>query len=74
LCAHFVGLEAIHEAKYVHRDVSSGNILLVLDSDGGKRGIIIDLEYAKEIDSEYASHGIKTVSMHLLWVHNITQL
>ncbi|KAG8793263.1 hypothetical protein FRC12_003333 [Ceratobasidium sp. 428] len=54
------GLQAIHRAGYVHRDVSSGNIILVPDGDGGgRRGVIIDLEYTKEVSNQSDSHGVK---------------
>ncbi|KAG8710624.1 hypothetical protein FRC11_004290 [Ceratobasidium sp. 423] len=44
---------------YVHRDVSSGNILLV-DPHGNKRGVIMDLEYAKKIGDMNELHDVKT--------------
>ncbi|CAE7174406.1 unnamed protein product [Rhizoctonia solani] len=45
------GLHAMHLSGYVHRDVSSGNILLVPPSGSfGQRGVIMDMEYAKRID------------------------
>ncbi|KAG8692388.1 hypothetical protein FRC09_011222 [Ceratobasidium sp. 395] len=54
------GLQAIHTAGYVHCDVSSGNILLVPDEGGGgRRGVIVDLEYTKEVSDQSDSHGIK---------------
>ncbi|QRW08729.1 kinase domain protein [Ceratobasidium sp. AG-Ba] len=55
------GLQVMHDAKYVHRDVSSGNILLVSDENRAeKRGVIIDLEYAKSLNSDPDPHGVKT--------------
>ncbi|KAG8697031.1 hypothetical protein FRC11_000317 [Ceratobasidium sp. 423] len=51
------GLHAMHLCGYIHRDVSSGNILLV-DPHGNKRGVIMDLEYAKAIDDTSAPHDV----------------
>ncbi|KAG8712745.1 hypothetical protein FRC09_019505 [Ceratobasidium sp. 395] len=54
------GLQAIHTAGYVHRDVSSGNIILVPDGDGGgRRGVITDLEYTKEVSNQSDFHGVE---------------
>ncbi|CUA75245.1 Putative chromatin-remodeling complex ATPase chain [Rhizoctonia solani] len=53
------GLYAMHLCGYVHRDVSCGNILLV-SGPSGKRGVIIDLEYAKHIDDVRPPHDVKT--------------
>ncbi|CAE6357172.1 unnamed protein product [Rhizoctonia solani] len=53
------GLYAMHLCGYVHRDVSCGNILLV-SGPSGKRGVIIDLEYAKHIDDVSSPHDVKT--------------
>ncbi|CAE6413090.1 unnamed protein product [Rhizoctonia solani] len=55
------GLHAIHRSKRVHRDVSGGNILLVPASKAlPKRGVIMDLEYAKKIDDMSAHHDVRT--------------
>ncbi|EUC53493.1 kinase domain protein, partial [Rhizoctonia solani AG-3 Rhs1AP] len=55
------GLHAINLCGYVHRDVSSGNILLVPASGSlGQRGVIMDLEYAKDIDDTSLPHEVKT--------------
>ncbi|CAE7175721.1 unnamed protein product [Rhizoctonia solani] len=55
------GLYAMHLCGYVHRDVSSGNILLVPASGQlGERGVIMDLEYAKKIDATSAPHDEAT--------------
>ncbi|KDN35957.1 hypothetical protein RSAG8_11168, partial [Rhizoctonia solani AG-8 WAC10335] len=55
------GLHAIHENRQVHRDVSGGNILLVPASGTlGQRGVIMDLEYAKEIDDTSAPRDGRT--------------
>ncbi|CAE6534567.1 unnamed protein product [Rhizoctonia solani] len=53
------GLHAMHLCGYVHRDVSSGNILLV-EPHGNKRGVIMDLEYAKKMDDMNEPHDVKT--------------
>jgi serine/threonine protein kinase len=49
------GLRIMHEHGYVHRDVSTGNIIF---HDGN--GKIADLEYAKEIGRGEA-HEVRTV-------------
>ncbi|KAH7320520.1 hypothetical protein B0J17DRAFT_710812 [Rhizoctonia solani] len=55
------GLHAMHLSGYVHRDVSSRNILLVPASSGfDTRGVIMDLEYAKEIEDTSAPHDETT--------------
>jgi prepilin-type processing-associated H-X9-DG protein len=46
----------MHKCGYVHRDVSTGNILFC---DG--RGILMDLEYAKRMDAETKPHESITV-------------
>ncbi|KAL5632947.1 hypothetical protein ACGC1H_003441 [Rhizoctonia solani] len=54
------GLHAIHRNKRVHRDVSGGNILLVPASETlDERGVIMDLEYAKEIDDIRAPRDMR---------------
>ncbi|HEV8657395.1 MAG TPA: serine/threonine-protein kinase [Thermoanaerobaculia bacterium] len=42
------GLEAIHRAGIVHRDVSPENLMITRDSDGEERVKIIDLGIAKQ--------------------------
>ncbi|KAF8713411.1 other FunK1 protein kinase, partial [Rhizoctonia solani] len=55
------GLHAMHLSNYVHRDVSSENILLVPASGRIKRqGVIMDLEYAKRIRDARVPHDVKT--------------
>lgn len=46
---------SLHELGWVHRDISSGNILIF---DGGVK--LADLEYAKH-DGDFSVHGIRTV-------------
>ena len=43
-------------AKWVHRDISVGNIILVEDEDGEWTGRVSDLEYAREFDSTPRGH------------------
>ncbi|QRV81540.1 kinase domain protein [Ceratobasidium sp. AG-Ba] len=55
------GIHAIHMSGHVHRDISSGNILLVPGrGNEGARGVVIDLEYIKKISSDSDSHDVKT--------------
>ncbi|QRV98937.1 kinase domain protein [Ceratobasidium sp. AG-Ba] len=54
------GLHAIHLTGHVHRDVSSGNILLVKQMKGeGDLGKIIDLEYVKVLEKESNLRDVK---------------
>jgi Fungal protein kinase len=48
--------------QHIHRDVSSSNILLFRAPDGRARGLLVDLEYAKDITNETAPHEFRTVS------------
>ncbi|CAE6477679.1 unnamed protein product [Rhizoctonia solani] len=57
------GLHAIHLDECVHRDVSSGNVLLVPASELkglNERGVIMDLEYGKKINDTKAPHDVRT--------------
>ena len=51
----YLGLSLLHNLGWVHRDVSSGNILVV---DGHVK--IADLEYAKH-ESDFFPHGVRIV-------------
>ncbi|CAE6383769.1 unnamed protein product [Rhizoctonia solani] len=53
------GLYAIHLTNQIHRDISSGNIMLVQEDGKEARGVIIDLEYIQRLDSTIDSHGAK---------------
>lgn len=46
------GLDAIHRAGFVHRDISPENLMVTRDEEGYERIKIIDLGIAKERDSE----------------------
>ncbi|KAF9239066.1 hypothetical protein BU15DRAFT_47133 [Melanogaster broomeanus] len=46
------GLRYMHMAGWVHRDISSANVLRFED-----RGLIMDLEYAKRMDSDQTHEG-----------------
>lgn len=52
-------------ARYVHRDVSTGNIILVTDANGGVRGKLSDVEYAKRFDADRTSGDPKAVCLIL---------
>ncbi|CAE6457451.1 unnamed protein product [Rhizoctonia solani] len=55
------GVRAMHLCKYVHRDISSGNILLVPPSGlFGQRGVLMGLEYAEKMDDPRVPHEVKT--------------
>lgn len=55
-------LRGLHEAGWVHRDISSGNVLITT------RGAVklSDWEYAKElVNLPSETHDIRTVSSHV---------
>ncbi|CAE6477599.1 unnamed protein product [Rhizoctonia solani] len=54
------GVRAMHLCKYVHRDISTRNILLVSSGPFGRRGVLADLEYVKKIDDPKPPHDVKT--------------
>ncbi|CUA76409.1 hypothetical protein RSOLAG22IIIB_12259 [Rhizoctonia solani] len=55
------GLNAMHLSRLVHRDVSSGSILLVSNSGTqGQRGVIMDLECAKQVDDTNTPYDMRT--------------
>ncbi|KAF8582551.1 hypothetical protein K439DRAFT_1635200 [Ramaria rubella] len=54
------GLELLHRYGWVHRDISSGNLLVVRG-----RGKISDLEYTKKT-SEHSDHNIRTGTMDFM--------
>ncbi|KAF8608498.1 hypothetical protein BDV93DRAFT_518600 [Ceratobasidium sp. AG-I] len=53
------GLYTLHQQGFVHWDINSGNILLI-GAGLEKRGVIVDLEYAKGIHDKPAPHDLKT--------------
>ncbi|KAF8445707.1 hypothetical protein L210DRAFT_3723668, partial [Boletus edulis BED1] len=53
------GLEYMHRAGWVHRDISAGNVLRC-----GHQGKIADLEYAKALNLSGESHDVRTTSQH----------
>lgn len=59
----------MHLAKqgYVHRDVSSGNLIEYTSPDSTEpRGMLVDLEYAKEVAAPSSRHpDTITVCTHL---------
>ena len=52
----FEALRALHSCGWVHRDISSGNVLIV-----NEVAKLSDLEYAKR-EGDTSQHGIRTVS------------
>ncbi|EKM48867.1 uncharacterized protein PHACADRAFT_108066, partial [Phanerochaete carnosa HHB-10118-sp] len=54
-CRDRGGLDILHSANWVHRDISYGNILVVKG-----KAKITDLEYAKETSDLGAHHGVRT--------------
>lgn len=49
------GLDAIHRAGVIHRDISPENLMITRDNDGGERVKIIDLGIAKQGGDEVES-------------------
>lgn len=58
-------LKAMHQADWVHRDISPGNILL--QADGTSR--LADLEYAKQIGAQDEFRIVSQSHYCLLYVH-----
>ncbi len=54
------GLEAIHRAGIVHRDVSPENLMITRDSSGDERVKIIDLGIAKQWSEDTTADQTKT--------------
>jgi len=54
------GLVFLFIANWVHRDISTGNIIVVTDNEGQVHGKLSDLEYAKEFGSTTISPDPKT--------------
>ena len=48
------GLEAIHRAGIIHRDISPENLMITRDENGDERLKIIDLGVAKADEGDYA--------------------
>ena len=63
LFSHIAGLKVFNAAGYVHRDISTGNLLLC-ETDGVRVCKISDLEYARPhvVGTPTNAHGHKTVS------------
>lgn len=70
---HYAALRLMFLAGWVHRDISTGNILALRTSDGlvGKLG---DLEYAQRFPTWQGTYEPKTVSKNtfISWVHALS--
>lgn len=51
----------MHEADWVHRDVSAANVYWYKDEEG-ERGLLADFEYAKKM-KKIGEHEVITVSL-----------
>jgi Fungal protein kinase len=56
-----LALKAIFSVQYIHRDVSTGNMLLFRAPEGTLRGLLVDLEYAKDLDIKSMPDGFRSV-------------
>jgi hypothetical protein len=63
-------LVLLYLAKWTHRDVSVGNIIVV-EIDGSVRGKLSDLEYAKKFSDETFSVDPKTVCFPYILTLNL---
>ena len=54
------GLDAIHRAGIIHRDMSPENLMITRDDEGHERVKIIDLGIAKQTGGDEADSGTKT--------------
>ena len=52
------GLQAMHAAHVIHRDVKPGNIVLRQTSDGRRRAVLIDLGVGRLVEHEEADGSI----------------
>ncbi|KII84431.1 hypothetical protein PLICRDRAFT_365367 [Plicaturopsis crispa FD-325 SS-3] len=62
------GLEALYRLGYLHRDVSTGNILCVRDASNNLIGKLSDLEYIMAIDSDNPARGVRTGTVDFMAV------
>lgn len=57
--SYFSVLRSLHECGWVHRDISSGNVLVVDD-----KVVLSDVEYTKHT-SDISLHSVRTVCYNL---------
>ena len=60
----YAALLIMHEADWVHRDISTGNLYLYTDPVSNvKRGLIGDFEYAKKVglDGKYDGRTVRNL-------------
>lgn len=55
-------LQFMHEADWVHRDISVGNVYWY---EPGLQGLLADFEYAKKMN-KIGEHGVITVSLAVI--------
>ena len=58
----------MHRAGYVHRDISTGNILVYYGSGGKVQVKISDLEYMRKMTDLSSSGEVKTVCMYFMFL------
>ena len=54
-----LGLHAMHDCGWVHRDISSGNIIIGLEQgpDGQSVGLLIDFDLCKWVEEMELNYG-----------------
>lgn len=50
-------MSVLHAASFGHRDISTGNIMLVRGPDNSRRGVLVDFEYTVPLDFDPKQQG-----------------